>query len=94
MYGKDRPLSQCPHCKDAGKKSAVNKEVSASAFHLKGSGWYKTDYSSCSSSGTKKNQRVHQPVIVPQVVVHPVVPMSQRRSQLVRPTAQGAAAIS
>jgi putative FmdB family regulatory protein len=46
----DKPLTQCPRCKEAGKKSSVKKAVSASAFHLKGSGWYKTDYSSGNSS--------------------------------------------
>ncbi len=52
----DKPLTQCPRCKENGKKSSVQKAVSASAFHLKGSGWYKTDYSSGSSStvSTKK----------------------------------------
>lgn len=50
----DKPLTTCPRCKEAGKKSAVQKTVSASAFHLKGSGWYKTDYSSGSSTGSGK----------------------------------------
>lgn len=48
----DKPLTQCPKCKEAGRKSAVERAVSASAFHLKGSGWYKTDYASGSSGGT------------------------------------------
>lgn len=47
----DKPLKQCPNCKEKGKSNPVTKAVSASAFHLKGSGWYKTDYSSGSSSG-------------------------------------------
>jgi len=46
----DKPLKGCPNCKEKGKESPVTKAVSASAFHLKGSGWYKTDYSSGSSS--------------------------------------------
>jgi putative FmdB family regulatory protein len=33
------PLTQCPTC---GAK--VTKLISRSAFHLKGSGWYATDY--------------------------------------------------
>jgi putative FmdB family regulatory protein len=49
----DKPLKECPQCKEKGKKSAVQKAVSASAFHLKGSGWYKTDYTSGSSTGGK-----------------------------------------
>ena len=49
----DKPLKQCPNCKEKGKNNPVQKAVSASAFHLKGSGWYKTDYTSNSSSGAK-----------------------------------------
>jgi len=33
------PMETCPDC---GKK--VNKLISRSSFHLKGSGWYNTDY--------------------------------------------------
>jgi len=35
----DPPLSECPHC--SGK---LRKLISQSTFHLKGSGWYVTDY--------------------------------------------------
>lgn len=35
----DRPVKKCAHC--SGK---VEKKISGSAFHLKGGGWYKTDY--------------------------------------------------
>jgi putative FmdB family regulatory protein len=35
----DPPLAQCPVC--AG---TVQKLISRSAFHLKGDGWYATDY--------------------------------------------------
>ncbi len=35
----DKPLTKCPGC--SGK---MNKLISQSAFHLKGSGWYVTDY--------------------------------------------------
>ncbi len=35
----DAPISVCPKC----KKKKVKKLVSASAFVLKGSGWYQTD---------------------------------------------------
>jgi putative FmdB family regulatory protein len=48
----DKPLKQCPSCKEKGKTSSVTKAVSASAFHLKGSGWYKTDYSSGNTGST------------------------------------------
>ena len=35
----DKPLTKCKHC--SGK---LNKLISHSAFHLKGTGWYVTDY--------------------------------------------------
>jgi predicted nucleic acid-binding Zn ribbon protein len=35
----DKPLSKCPTCR--GK---VTKLISSTTFHLKGSGWYITDY--------------------------------------------------
>ncbi len=45
----DPPLAECCHC-----KGEVRKLISMSTFHLKGSGWYVTDYagknqSSCAS---------------------------------------------
>ena len=36
----DKPLLKCPACGKPGLK----KLVSASAFHLKGTGWYETDF--------------------------------------------------
>jgi putative FmdB family regulatory protein len=36
----DAPLTTCRHC--SGK---LNKLISHSSFHLKGTGWYVTDYS-------------------------------------------------
>lgn len=42
----DDALIECP---TTGQK--VTRLVSQSAFHLKGGGWYKTDYSSGSSGG-------------------------------------------
>ena len=41
------PLKECPEC----GKPALNKLVSASAFRLKGGGWYETDF----KTGSKKN---------------------------------------
>jgi len=35
----DKPLTKCKHC--SGK---LHKLISQSAFHLKGTGWYVTDY--------------------------------------------------
>jgi len=46
----DKPLKKCRHC--SGK---LHKLISQSTFHLKGTGWYVTDYAnkSKSSSDTK-----------------------------------------
>ncbi len=38
----DEPLVDCPEC----AKSSLKKMVSASAFRLKGGGWYETDFKS------------------------------------------------
>jgi putative FmdB family regulatory protein len=43
----DTPISQCDACH--GK---VRKVISQSAFHLKGTGWYVTDYASKSGNRT------------------------------------------
>ena len=42
----DRPLAQCSHC--SGK---LSKLISHSTFHLKGSGWYVTDYAGKTQKG-------------------------------------------
>ena len=36
----DAPLVECPACKN----DALVKQVSAAGFHLKGTGWYATDF--------------------------------------------------
>jgi putative FmdB family regulatory protein len=47
----DKPLTECRHC--SGK---LHKLISHSAFHLKGTGWYVTDYAGKSQgSGSKTN---------------------------------------
>ena len=46
----DKPLSKCTHC--SGK---LHKLISHSAFHLKGSGWYVTDYAGKSKSSPKSD---------------------------------------
>lgn len=43
----DKPLTKCPQC--SGK---LHKLISQSAFHLKGSGWYVTDYANKSNNST------------------------------------------
>jgi putative FmdB family regulatory protein len=45
----DPPLEVCPKC----SQGPVRKLVSSPAFHLKGSGWYKTDYAPKSSDSEK-----------------------------------------
>jgi putative FmdB family regulatory protein len=45
----DAPLETCNKCQ--GK---LNKIVSQSSFHLKGSGWYVTDYSGKKNTETQK----------------------------------------
>lgn len=42
----DKPLAKCRHC--SGK---LHKLISQSSFHLKGTGWYITDYAN-KSQGT------------------------------------------
>lgn len=52
----DKPLSKCPNC--SGK---LHKLISHSAFHLKGSGWYATDYKSSGSSASAKHSETSKP---------------------------------
>jgi putative FmdB family regulatory protein len=48
----DKPLRRCPTCK--GK---VGKLISSTSFHLKGSGWYVTDYAGKKDAkGTKEKE--------------------------------------
>ena len=46
----DPALTECPQC----GASNVRRLVSAAAFHLKGSGWYKTDYAGSNKKDSKK----------------------------------------
>lgn len=43
----DAPLTECPAC----HQPALRKQLSAPSFHLKGSGWYQTDFK---NAGQKK----------------------------------------
>lgn len=52
----DNPLTRCKNC--SGK---LNKLVSQSSFHLKGSGWYVTDYAGKSRSSSTKSKASSQP---------------------------------
>jgi putative FmdB family regulatory protein len=47
----DSPVRKCPKC----SKRRVERLVSLSAFHLKGSGWYVTDYGG-KKSGSAPNE--------------------------------------
>ena len=40
----EKPLKECPTCKEKGKKAKVTRLMSTGAFHLKGTGWYVTDF--------------------------------------------------
>ncbi len=48
----DKPLSTCGHC--SGK---LHKLISQSTFHLKGSGWYVTDYANKSKNNTTPSKK-------------------------------------
>ncbi len=51
----DRPLKKCKHC--SGK---LQKLISHNSFHLKGTGWYVTDYAAKSrgpSTDTKATEK-------------------------------------
>ena len=52
----DPPLEECINC---GKKSA-SRQVSMSAFHLKGGGWYKDGYSGKSTESEKTEKSVKE----------------------------------
>jgi len=48
----DAPLTQCPAC----GKATLDKLISAAGFHLKGSGWYATDFKGgASRAGNEKD---------------------------------------
>ena len=44
----DDPLVRCPTC-----RSKLTKLISRSSFHLKGTGWYLTDYAAKGRNGTR-----------------------------------------
>jgi putative FmdB family regulatory protein len=51
----DPPPRVCPHC--GGK---LKKLASAPAFHLKGSGWYKTDYASPAGKSKETSEKAEK----------------------------------
>lgn len=50
------PLTDCQLC----RASAVERLITGSSFVLKGTGWYKTDYGSSSSSSGKSSVKANQ----------------------------------
>lgn len=49
----DEPAKICPHC----SKESLVKLVSAAGFHLKGSGWYATDFKKNQASTTTETKK-------------------------------------
>jgi len=47
----DKPLKKCKHC-----SGRLHKLVSQSSFHLKGTGWYVTDYAKKSKKTPASNK--------------------------------------
>lgn len=47
----DAPLTTCKHC-----SGRLSKLISQSSFHLKGNGWYVTDYANKKSETTKNDE--------------------------------------
>jgi putative FmdB family regulatory protein len=52
----DRPLSKCPNC--SGK---LQKLISQSSFHLKGTGWYVTDYANRNKNSRSTPKQKDEP---------------------------------
>lgn len=51
----DRPLTHCRHC-----SGRMHRLISHSTFHLKGSGWYVTDYARKETSQTQRASQQSQ----------------------------------
>ncbi len=49
---KENPLTDCPVCLE----SSLQKKLSAAAFHLKGTGWYETDFKNSGKSDDKSKK--------------------------------------
>jgi putative FmdB family regulatory protein len=47
----DAPLTTCSHC-----QGSLRKLISQSTFHLKGSGWYVTDYADKPKTATESSE--------------------------------------
>lgn len=49
---KENPLTDCPACTE----SRLRKKISAAAFHLKGTGWYETDFKNPPKAADSKSR--------------------------------------
>ncbi len=49
---KESPLTDCPVCQE----SSLQKKLSAAAFHLKGTGWYETDFKNAGKPADKSKK--------------------------------------
>lgn len=52
----DEPATECPHCHQAG----LIRQISAPSFHLKGTGWYVTDFKNGNKSTVNKDSTTDQ----------------------------------
>ena len=57
----DPPLTVCPSCGEP----ALEKQVTAAGFQLKGSGWYVTDFRDGGKGATGKDQKADAPAAAP-----------------------------
>lgn len=51
----DNPLTECPEC-----TGRLHKRISQCTFHLKGSGWYVTDYANSSGKSSPSTEAAHK----------------------------------
>lgn len=57
----DPVLKECPKCLEMGKHNPIERLLSAPAFHLKGGGWYKTDYASKGANSASNGSNSSSP---------------------------------
>lgn len=50
---REPPLTHCPACGEIG----LRKKVSAAAFHLKGTGWYETDFKNKAGKSDRNSEK-------------------------------------
>lgn len=65
----EKPKKACPTC---GARK-LERVISQTSFHLKGSGWYVTDYANKSGPGTSKKTKPAEPA-------EPAVPAAPKTS--------------